>query len=444
MKIKILVGFMVIALLGIGTIFLKDNFSEYKKEVNYAYDLLDEGKYDEAVLSFNKAIDIDNKKEDAYLGLMDTYTKQGGEDAPQKICSVLNKGLSNSSSTKNIQQKYENIIAKYKEKNDEDAVSYFKAASNNSEKIQNGYTVQRSDTDEYLTQDQLSLYEDYVAQSLEPKYGIMNNTEVLYTTGTTEEDVFDQVNSGIAKVTYLDLDDNQVDEMIVTIVEHTGISVEAYTINQNQVVPISVDKSVLNDTDKDFDEVNGINLNSSDQINRMGIFYPTRAYGCINLFMKEKSSYNLDRYLCIEFTPGYTSDGGILNTDGQQTFLEVYELKNGTLYLLDQYELSAVYDTYFLYDNGIQIAEHNYFDDGEDTSEFVNQVCDELSKYDLSDIYSNLDNIEVYNDYNSYLKVSERQENIVDIIRLYSCKDPSDNVQENYEIYNKGIIYIEK
>ena len=58
------------------------------------YDLgikyLEEGNYEEAIIAFNAAIEIDPKRPEAYIGLADVYTAQGDTDAAKK---ALEDGL---------------------------------------------------------------------------------------------------------------------------------------------------------------------------------------------------------------------------------------------------------------------------------------------------------------------------------------------------------------
>ena len=58
------------------------------------YDLgiryLSEGNYEEAIIAFTAAIEIDPKQADAYIGLADVYTAQGN---PEKAAEILNQAL---------------------------------------------------------------------------------------------------------------------------------------------------------------------------------------------------------------------------------------------------------------------------------------------------------------------------------------------------------------
>jgi len=63
----------------------------YEGQVELGYKFLTEGKYDEAILTFNKAIDIDEKQAKAYIGLADTYSLRGDEQAIKDIGLVMKK-----------------------------------------------------------------------------------------------------------------------------------------------------------------------------------------------------------------------------------------------------------------------------------------------------------------------------------------------------------------
>lgn len=61
----------------------------YEEQLSLGYKFLGEGKYEEAILSFNKAIQIDAKQVKAYIGLADTYVTRGDgntvEDANEAL-----------------------------------------------------------------------------------------------------------------------------------------------------------------------------------------------------------------------------------------------------------------------------------------------------------------------------------------------------------------------
>lgn len=82
-----------------------------------AYKLLEEGKYDEAVIAFNKVIDIDSKNIDAHIGLSKAYVKLKDYDEAEK---VLNKALEIDNKNKDV---YEELIAVYELTNKYDKIS---------------------------------------------------------------------------------------------------------------------------------------------------------------------------------------------------------------------------------------------------------------------------------------------------------------------------------
>ena len=85
------------------------------------YDLgvryLSEGNYDEAVLAFEAAIQIDSKNELAYIGLIDVY---GALQNQEMVRSVLKEALEQCGETESLQQKEEEIQA---EERPEQAIS---------------------------------------------------------------------------------------------------------------------------------------------------------------------------------------------------------------------------------------------------------------------------------------------------------------------------------
>lgn len=48
-------------------------FSQYEKQIKLGYKYLKEENYEQAILAFNKAIEIDVKKTKSYIGLAKTY-----------------------------------------------------------------------------------------------------------------------------------------------------------------------------------------------------------------------------------------------------------------------------------------------------------------------------------------------------------------------------------
>lgn len=297
-----------------------------------------------------------------------------------------------------------------------------------------------------LSDKNMEIYEEYLQSELIPKYKIMRSKKVLYTTGSEKKHIFNNPHNGIASVEYLDLDGNDIDEMLVTIVKDTGILVEAYTLDKGEVVSISVDKGVLksalNDSWFGFDRDHGIDLSNKNQINRMGVFDTEHAYSSLNLFVKELNDNK--KYLCIEFTQGWDKDGDSHNKYISHeyiyynTYLEIYELKNGKLSLLHEYNMvGSSYDKYWLIDNAFEIAEYNYKDN--DSELFVDQVREKLDEYGLSGLYYTMD----YSiNGKKFTKASKREENIIDIISLHCDKNRLD--ESNNECwYDRGVVYIE-
>ena len=82
-----------------------------------AYKLLEEGKYDEAIIAFNKVIDIDGKNIDAHIGLSKAYVKLEDYDEAEK---VLNKALEIDNKNKDV---YEELIGVYELTNKYDKIS---------------------------------------------------------------------------------------------------------------------------------------------------------------------------------------------------------------------------------------------------------------------------------------------------------------------------------
>lgn len=90
--------------------------SPYEKQLALGYKYLEEGNYEEAILAFNKAIEIAPKKYEAYLALSDTYVAMGDFESAKKILEQgieatgskkLKDALSNLSGDKVIEEEYD-------------------------------------------------------------------------------------------------------------------------------------------------------------------------------------------------------------------------------------------------------------------------------------------------------------------------------------------------
>ena len=77
----------------------------YEKQIKLAYKFLNDGNYDEAIIAFNKAIDIELKRYEGYLGLYETYIAK--EDYTNAF-DILEKGIKETNSAK-LKDLLENI-----------------------------------------------------------------------------------------------------------------------------------------------------------------------------------------------------------------------------------------------------------------------------------------------------------------------------------------------
>ncbi len=62
-------------------LFNNTDTARFRKQLNLGQRYLSEMKYEEAVVAFNQAIEIDPRSVDAYLGLADAYIGLGDEEA---------------------------------------------------------------------------------------------------------------------------------------------------------------------------------------------------------------------------------------------------------------------------------------------------------------------------------------------------------------------------
>lgn len=88
MKSKIILGVIILCILAIGGTYIFANVSsgsEFQKQLSLGNKYLEEGKYEEAILAFNEAIEIEPKSVDARLGLADAYEALERYDEAEKV-----------------------------------------------------------------------------------------------------------------------------------------------------------------------------------------------------------------------------------------------------------------------------------------------------------------------------------------------------------------------
>lgn len=66
--------------------------SPYERQVRLGYKLLEEGKYEESILAFDKAIEIDVKRDKAYIGKADVYVTRCDENTLEDTKKVIGIG----------------------------------------------------------------------------------------------------------------------------------------------------------------------------------------------------------------------------------------------------------------------------------------------------------------------------------------------------------------
>jgi len=97
MKRLILILLAVVLLAGALVLFLpKKGTPTWQEQYDLGVRYLSEGNYEEAIIAFNAAIEIDPRREDAYLAMADVYIEQKSYD---EALSVLNQGIANAGNT---------------------------------------------------------------------------------------------------------------------------------------------------------------------------------------------------------------------------------------------------------------------------------------------------------------------------------------------------------
>jgi len=71
------------------TIGISGVLSPYERQIRLGYKLLEQGNYEEAILAFDKAIEIDVKRDKAYIGKADVYVARCDENTLEDMKSVF-------------------------------------------------------------------------------------------------------------------------------------------------------------------------------------------------------------------------------------------------------------------------------------------------------------------------------------------------------------------
>ena len=411
MKTKLLVLFTIITIVGVGMIVLKDNFGKYNKQVNYGYKLLETGKYEEAVLAFNKAITIDKKKDRAYVGLMDTYKKQNKEDAAQNIYNVASNAMLNVSDIEAIKQRYEAIRNEYIKETGKDVLPPT-PEQNNTNLANNDNSETNIDTLQNGTDLSKDLYKS-LEDELKAEYGMISNTKFNYSLTESSNNIISSGDGGIIRIIYDDLDNNGTDEMIVSRVENQNLAIEVYTVNDNDVncVPIYC----FNNSQEPGDYVT------------YEMFLTNKYEANANLFIK---NLNGDKYLCLEYGSGLGVNNG--DEDQEYKILDIYKFDGEKLYIISTYmeEIDFLWDGEEEIDKYIVSGEmENIYEEFDDKSEFIDYLKNILSEYDLSGLWSDRAYLTNYTDDREkhYTKASDRCSDIIDIINITSYSEGNDD-----------------
>lgn len=92
-KKTIIIAISAILLIAICvTIGLSGVLSPYQRQIRLGYKLLEQGNYEEAILAFDKAIEIDVKRAKAYIGKADVYVTRCDENTLEETKKVLETG----------------------------------------------------------------------------------------------------------------------------------------------------------------------------------------------------------------------------------------------------------------------------------------------------------------------------------------------------------------
>ena len=104
--ISLIVGVSILAIVAILGI-LKYNTGAYDRQIELGYELLNDGKYKEAIIEFDKAIEIEEKRPEGYMGKAESLAHDP-EMTPEKageIVKVLEEGYKKSGDKKVLEHK---------------------------------------------------------------------------------------------------------------------------------------------------------------------------------------------------------------------------------------------------------------------------------------------------------------------------------------------------
>lgn len=116
-KINIVIGVIaaiIITIFGVG-IAVSGVLNPYERQIKLGYKMITQEKYEEAILAFNKAIEINEKSYKAYIGLADAYVARCDESTVEDVNNALERGYEKSQSDK-IVQGYINVAQKLYDK----------------------------------------------------------------------------------------------------------------------------------------------------------------------------------------------------------------------------------------------------------------------------------------------------------------------------------------
>lgn len=92
----------------------------YERQIRLGYKLLEQGNYEEAILAFDKAIEIDVRRDKAYIGKADVYVVRCDENTLEDMKAVLEIAYNQHYNDDNIVQAFvrlaDDLIAKDKTK----------------------------------------------------------------------------------------------------------------------------------------------------------------------------------------------------------------------------------------------------------------------------------------------------------------------------------------
>lgn len=186
----------------------KEKHSQWNEQYDVGMQFLLDGEYEEAIIAFSTAIDIEPKNDEAYIGLIKAYIATNDYDTAEKVFASLRKNDSNSNS---LSELYLEIQTKKEE--------YVKTLGREQD---------------------ISIYRNFLSNVIIPQQGLAD-VETINATDPFETP-FDELDDcgGLLSAYIIDMDADGTNELLVLgmVPPYFEVYLRIYTIRNSTVVPV--------------------------------------------------------------------------------------------------------------------------------------------------------------------------------------------------------------